>query len=365
MSVIAVSLRSFPLAPHEAALRPDTTPVQNADTLSGSSLSSRLAEPLSSTNELLDLLIPPLESLALLPDQPSLAERHTRSPIPFSAERFARRQLGLVQKILIEKVWPEWESALEAEEGAAGLAVFERFFVPPPSAFASTSSNVRSTGADVAISAYAVLSTTTSGKTVAALPRRSVEIAVDLLAKLSTRFNIEELYLATLGAPKATTHVGRAEAQDEDDVADPAAVARWETCQRLLLSVPTRAANAWGSTLSEGQKIVAPFPQDLHPECVASVVMLAADDELYTQNFRERLRMLSRRPHVATSRRRGDSLFPLRPFLRPSVNHSRSRSRYTTRARHSASSATRDLPSTRRNPPASTTAHRPLARHLG
>ncbi|BGO98415.1 telomere binding protein [Rhodotorula toruloides] len=240
------------------------------DTPSGSSLSARLAEPLASTDELLDLLLPPLQSLSLLSDQPSLAQRHARSPFPFRAERFARRQLGLVQKVLVEKVWPEWEGALEAEEGAAGLVIFERFFVPPPTAFASTSSDASSNGATVAISAYNVLSSVLSSKTVSTLPPRSVELALDLLAKLSSAFNVEELYMATVGSSALEKNVDGAEPEDEDSFADPAAVARWETTQRVLLGVPTRAANARGVMQGKGKKVMREFPQELHLDFFAS-----------------------------------------------------------------------------------------------
>ncbi|KAJ8294457.1 DNA replication checkpoint protein tel2 [Rhodotorula toruloides] len=236
------------------------------DTPSSSSLSARLAEPLSSTDELLDLLLPPLQSLSLLSDRPSLAQRPARLPFTFQAERFARRPLGLVQKVLVEKVWPEWEGALVAEEGAAGLVVFERFFVPPPTAFASTSSDASSNGAAVAISAYSVLSSVLSSKTVSALPPRSVEIALDLLAKLSSTFNIEELYLTTVGSSGSGKNVDTAEPEEEGSFADPAAISRWETTQRVLLGVPTRAANAWGVMQGKGKKVAREFPQELHPD---------------------------------------------------------------------------------------------------
>ncbi|BGP31065.1 telomere binding protein [Rhodotorula toruloides] len=256
------------------------------DTHSGSSLSARLAGPLSSTDELLDLLLPPLQSLSLLSDQPSLAERYARPPFPVQSERFVRRQLGLVQKVLVEKVWPEWEGALEAEEGAASLVLFERFFVPPPAAFASTSSDASSNGATVAISAYNVLSSVLSSETVSTLPPRSVDVALDLFAKLSSAFNIEELYMATVGSSEAGKQIDGAETEDEDSFADPAAVARWETTQRVLLSVPTRAANAWGVMQGKRKMVVRVFPQELRPDfftsacarSLADLVWRLADD---------------------------------------------------------------------------------------
>ncbi|BGP38955.1 telomere binding protein [Rhodotorula kratochvilovae] len=228
----------------------------------GLSLATRLSEPLTSTSQILDLLVPPLHALGTLPDVPDLVQRHARVDEALDARKFARRQLGLVQKILVERVWPDWETALEAEEGAPGLLLLERFFVPPTSSFASTSTSTTSSGAEIALSAYAVLTSLLSSKSASTLPPRSIEVATDLLVKLSKRFNIEELYPATIGSNPS----GSAAEEDEDH-SDPAALSRFEQGLKHLVGVPVRAANAWG-TMREKHKgrVRSELPPELDVE---------------------------------------------------------------------------------------------------
>ncbi|GAA6029657.1 hypothetical protein JCM8097_000988 [Rhodosporidiobolus ruineniae] len=212
----------------------------------GASLSARLAEPLASTAQLLDLLVPALAALSLFSDQPDLVSHHTSVQSILDPSRFVKRQLGLVQKVLVERVWPDWEAALEAEEGAGGPVVFERWFLPPPAS--------SSFGGEVALSAYSVLSALLSSKSTANLRPRSLEIASSLLARLSQSFNIEQVYFATLANAPARMQEG---SDDEDeDGADPASLARWELALKALVNVPTRVANALGA-MQERQNVPA------------------------------------------------------------------------------------------------------------
>ncbi|GAA5900638.1 hypothetical protein JCM6882_000928 [Rhodosporidiobolus microsporus] len=229
---------------------------QNQTLQGGSSLAARLAEPLASTSQLLDLLVPPLHALSLLPDQPSLVQRHASSSAPIEPARFVKRQLGFVQKVLIERVWPDWEAALEAEEGKAALAVFERWFVPPPCPAPAFSSTSLDFGAEVALSAYSVLSSILSSKSTVDLRPRSLEIASQLLVSLSRSFSVQEMYLATVGRPTTPASNAVSDEDDSDDEggADPASLARWEEAMRNVVSIPTRVANAWGA-MQEKQKL--------------------------------------------------------------------------------------------------------------
>ncbi|GAA6056593.1 hypothetical protein JCM3770_006657 [Rhodotorula araucariae] len=237
----------------------------NDSTSVGIPLATRLSEPLASTSQILDLLVPPLDALGALPDAPDLVQRHTRVHEAFDARRFARRQLSLVQKVLLERVWPDWQAALEAEERPTGLLVFERFFVPPASSFASTSTSTTSSGADIAMSAYTVLTALLSYKSASTLPPASIEVATDLLVKLSQRFNVEQLYLATIGS-KSTASAAVGSLDDEDD-ADPAAVSRFEQGLKYLTGVPHRAANAWGVMKEKHNgRVAVAFPPELDIE---------------------------------------------------------------------------------------------------
>ncbi|GAA5985434.1 hypothetical protein JCM11641_000156 [Rhodosporidiobolus odoratus] len=223
----------------------------------GSSLSARLAEPLSSVPQLLDLLVPPLQALSLLPDLPALSSCSSTASADIDSSRFVKRQLGFVQKVLVERVWPDWEGPLEADEGAEGIKVLERWFIPPLKAGSlnrsdDASSAASAAAAEVALSAYAVLSSLLSAKSAAGLRPRSLEIASQLLIRLSTDFGVEQVYLATLGSPAkaALTSSG----SDDEDSADPAFLARWDDTLKELLRLPTRVANAWGA-LHEKKKV--------------------------------------------------------------------------------------------------------------
>ncbi|GAA5918510.1 hypothetical protein JCM1841_003273 [Sporobolomyces salmonicolor] len=222
-------------------------------TTAGPSLASRLAEPLSSVSQLLDLLVPPLVSLNLLPDQPSFATHYGASPTPLDPGRFLRRQLGLVQKILVEQVWPDWESALQTEKGPAGVQVLERWFVPPSNHDGAPSIATQGTSPKVALSAYAVLSSILSTKSASTLRPRSLEIVSQLLVKLSSAFNIAEIYLSVVGSSPARSPLAEDDS-DDDETVDPASLSLWEQSLRDLLQVPTRVANAWGA-MREKQRL--------------------------------------------------------------------------------------------------------------
>lgn len=225
-----------------------------------SSLPTRLAEPLASTSQLLDLLVPPLSALDALPDHRDLASRHGEADGSIDASRFVKRQLGLVQKVLVERVWPDWEGALEADEGRAALAVFERFFLP---ASTIASSNAATNLAnDIALSAYAVLSSLLSVKSAATLRPRSLEIIASLLVRLSAAFSVRQLYRATFCAADPAS--SGAAVDDEDEV-DPASLSRWEHGLKDLLAVPTRVANAWGS--SKEKHRLGQLPAALEERC--------------------------------------------------------------------------------------------------
>ncbi|GAA5880743.1 hypothetical protein JCM16303_004335 [Sporobolomyces ruberrimus] len=234
------------------------------------SLSSRLLEPLSSTVQLLDLLVPPLLALDLLPDvSPAFLSRY-RLPTTLSIDpsRFLKRQLGLVQKVLVEKVWPDWEKAVEAEEGTDGLLVFERWFVPP-----STSSTSSTIAAEVAQSSYAILSAVLSGKSAPTLQTRSLEIVSSLLIKLNTSFNLSELYLSSLGTspPSSVTVTEDSDSEDEEDRIDPASLAMWEQSIKDLMGIPVRVANAWGlQSEKKGTRVGERIPAELEDENYSS-----------------------------------------------------------------------------------------------
>lgn len=209
-------------------------------------LAMLLAEPLTSTHQLLSLIVPPLARLDLLHDQPELLERFPAPAAEGSddASKLLKRQLGLVQKALVERVWPDWEAAVAAEEGAeVAKVVFERWFVP--------ASFEDPRHAEVALSTYAVLSSLLSSRATPPLQRRSLELVLILLARLTSAFSLKEAYVAVHGQPKEKN--GRAN--------DSRSAERWERVVKDLLSLPTRVANAW-SALADRSGVSIGRPSD-------------------------------------------------------------------------------------------------------
>jgi len=147
---------------------------------------------------------------------------------------------------LIEKVWPDWEKAVEAEEGTEGSLIFERWFIPP-----STSSSNSKVTEKVALSSYSVLTSMLSAKSASNLQLRSLEIISSLLVKLNAVFNLSELYVTTLGdALKSKAPViqdsDSDEEEEEDERIDPTSSAEWEQSLKDIVGVPVRIANAYG-----------------------------------------------------------------------------------------------------------------------
>ena len=211
-------------------------------------LATALAEPLSSVDQLLSLIVPPLARLGLLHDQSALLSRFPPPAAEGSDDtsKFLKRQLGLVQKVLVERVWPDWHAAVVAEEGEqVAQIVFERWFVPP--SYDSLDHQ------EVSLSAYAVLLSLLSPRNQSPLQRSSLELVTSLLARLASAFSLEQAFAATVGP-----------STKEQDVQ---AVDRWDRTVKDLLNLPTKVANAWGSLAEKGAaplgRVGASIPDEL------------------------------------------------------------------------------------------------------
>lgn len=236
--------------------------------LAPSTPAARLSAPFRSTDDLLAVLVPPLARLHLLDDHPDLVSSYASPAAPDrdrdrdrDAARFLRRQLGLVQKLILERVWPDWHRALALPQ------LWDRYFVPPPpqTALAPAAAAVAAAAADeIALSAYGVLTSYLASSASSGRQRRppdALQFALDLLAKLSDRFSIEHLYYATLA--RGTS------AGDQADP-DPLAVARWDATVNDMLAIPDRAANAAAAVSSsvhssDARTAVRNLPRALDP----------------------------------------------------------------------------------------------------
>lgn len=202
------------------------------DQLGSPPIATLLSTPISSLPALLALLTPPLAALSLLHDRPDLVALHPSSSPPIDPRAFRKRQLGLVQKLLVEKIWPDWEHALEEEEEGLVDIVFRRWYVPP---LAGTRGQ-QELAVEVALSAYAVLTSLLSRRTTP-LHTSVLTIISSLLADLSTSYSLAPLYLALF--PVTST--------PRDSREESKAVARWESMLKDIFAVPAKVANAFGA----------------------------------------------------------------------------------------------------------------------
>lgn len=197
------------------------------------SLAQQLSSPIKSTDELLSLIVPPLARLDLLDDDVELVTGYNGA---YDTARLLKRQIGLVQKVMITQVWPDWGHALAAELGPArARLVFERWFVPPSCA--------NSAHAEVAISALSTLQSLLSSSNKPPLSLTAFELAVDLLARLTRVLTLKDAYMSIFER-KSNVQV---------TAIDPASAKfRWQTVVKDFINLPTRVANAAGSA-SSGQ----------------------------------------------------------------------------------------------------------------
>ncbi|GAA5874898.1 hypothetical protein JCM3774_006563 [Rhodotorula dairenensis] len=226
--------------------------LESAPSQAATSLAARLREPFASTDDLLRVLVPPLAQLALVHDHPQLVQDYAHAaPAPAPAlaldrDRFLRRQIGLVQSAILERVWPDWHRALSSAQAAV---VCERYFVPPPDAPAPAPADKAAAAEaadEIALSAYRVLSSYLSPSSRRRLPPHALSFVLDLVAKLSDRFSVEHLYYATIRRrrPGAGSSLADDADPDADADADPVQVQRWEFTLKDMLAIPDRAANA-------------------------------------------------------------------------------------------------------------------------
>ncbi|KAK4051053.1 telomere binding protein [Microbotryomycetes sp. JL201] len=179
-----------------------------------------LDEPIKSLEVLLDVLLTPLAALGLLDDRPELARQYTtRASDAFSAQRFLKRQVALVQQALVKRTWPEWAAALSADE----LELLKRWFCPPKGLNDATRAQSQPQP----------------------LGRQTIELASTLLVKLAQEFAFDEAYPAIVLPPRAK---GK-----QVDLADDTLLSdRWHEFVKTVLSMPAHVANAWGALDKDG-----------------------------------------------------------------------------------------------------------------
>lgn len=252
------------------------------------SLSTILSSPHASVDALLSLIVPPLDTLGLLPDRQNLVVKYsspsTSDVEDASAARQAllRRQLGMVQLALVEKVWPDWGQTLSSsEEQDLVDIVLERWFIPPR----STDSGVRG---PIIRSSYAVLSSLLSRRKEKELHQTVLDLVTSLLVKLSTEYSLEDVYLSIFT-------VAQPDSREEGK-----AVAHWEGALKDVLAIPVKVANVWGA---RGRI------RDVPVELLDSYVVPSTAESLVLTKYAEPIEREQQDPMSASS------------FISPSPHH--------------------------------------------
>ena len=170
----------------------------------------RLQSPIPDLSALLSLLCGLLDSLGLLPPQYS---KYNDNPLPKGALNLTRHILPL-QRVLLEHVFPVWESALEEEKK---VSLLNQFFCPDSFSFMSV------VAGDIAVLAYS---------SILSLPLTTYSI--NLLAHLSTEYPVDRLHAAVFSSQALQKH----------------SPVIWQDCLRNVISVPGKVANAIGTDTS-------------------------------------------------------------------------------------------------------------------
>ena len=166
-------------------------------------LVNRLKSPISDLPTLLSLLAAPLDCLSLLP--PRFYQCKTIT-LPRDVFRISRH-VPLIQRALLEHVMPNWKPALDE---ANMMAIIDQYFVP------DLFMNATPSAGQISMHAYS---------TVLSLPFN--EYSLSLLARLSTSYPIDRLYMSIYGT-SSNAHTEYL----------------WEDTVRNILSVPAKVANA-------------------------------------------------------------------------------------------------------------------------
>jgi telomere length regulation protein len=197
---------------------------------------TRLQSPIPDLTTLLSLLCGPLDSLELLPPQ---HRKYNNNPIPKGTLNLTKHILPL-QRVLLEYVFPTWESTLIEEKK---LMLLTQFFCPDSFSFASAAAG------DIAVLAYS---------SILSLPLK--DHSINLLARLSTAYPVDRLHTAVFSSQALNP------SQKQSVI--------WEDCLRNVIAAPGKVANATGTNAS--------IPPELEPKTYFDNVSLRSEFLIFT-----------------------------------------------------------------------------------
>lgn len=210
-----------------------------------------LSAPLSSTDQLLRLLVPILALAGQLEDRNDLILAYSTNLEAVGGgtktlSSFYKRSLGFLQKLILEKLWLDWFRVLEAEEVGLGEIILGRFILP-------ISMAERGDAVEIAISSFTVLGVLLSNKGgEAAKNPELLSLMSEKAMKLVEAYSIKEIFLhlfsptsnGVTAAPK--NELNGTQITREDQMLNGIREERWESIVRNLATLPTRLANCIG-----------------------------------------------------------------------------------------------------------------------
>ncbi|SCZ88551.1 BZ3501_MvSof-1269-A2-R1_Chr10-2g02583 [Microbotryum saponariae] len=273
-----------------------------ASTLSAPPLHTRLAGPITSTDQLLELLVPPLVRLGALPQElvsSLLSSSSSSSSVaapPQDPAKFIKRQLALVQRVILERIWPDWEHALSTELQGSPISarqLLSSWFIPDPNLANTDASSLSN---EIALSALQVLcsclSTHKSSPPQSPLHPRSIHLVVRILSEWVTQFSLERTYRIIFAGEGVSMQVR------ED---------RWERILKTLMGMPILVANRMGELTVGKRTLGQNVPQNLH---------LSYQTKHWARSFSELLHTLSK-----TTDERSYSIISLSTTLSTLLSH--------------------------------------------
>lgn len=162
-----------------------------------------LQSPIPDLETLLTLLARPLESIGLLQTP---FKKYASEKLP-KGSFIIQKHLPVVQRALLQNIFPSWDSALREEDA---LEIADQFLCPTP----STLQNATRT----ALEAYA---------TILSVPFNT--FSIQYLSQLIRSYHVQPLFDCVF-----------------DSNPPNIAAIRWEDCVRMVISVPTKVANFCG-----------------------------------------------------------------------------------------------------------------------
>ena len=172
--------------------------------------------------------------------------------------RAVQRYLPSIQIQLLSEVYPDFHHALDESQ----LGLYRQFFVP------DRTSNPEELGISrsIALTSYLIIPPFLNATHASGLPAPSRSFVIDILNRLGTEYNIDEMYWAVWASNNIDGEQGKGKGKGKGKTGPEELM--WEEVVKSLASIPAKCANAVGTWKSEGW--LGDLPARLEARSVAS-----------------------------------------------------------------------------------------------